>query len=69
MTRAVKLPEPVVQRAEGLVEERDFATIGEAIRYMCQQGGFEVYCAWTGSTGIAESDGVGRYIYKPSLCR
>jgi len=42
MTRAVKLPEPVVQRAEELVEERDFATIGEAIRYMCQQGGFEV---------------------------
>ena len=41
-TEHVRVPEPVKQEAERLVEDRKFATIGEAVRHMCREGGFDV---------------------------
>jgi hypothetical protein len=42
MTEAVKLPEPVYERAQEVQDEKDFATLGEAIRHMCQEGDYDV---------------------------
>ena len=38
----VRVPESVYNTAKELKEERGFATIGEAIRHMCQEGGYDV---------------------------
>lgn len=37
-----RLPGPVVEKAKQLKEEKEFASLGEAIRHMCQEGGFDV---------------------------
>jgi len=37
-----RIPDTVVEKARELREERDFASIGEAIRYMCREDGFDV---------------------------
>lgn len=36
------VPDPVANKAKELVEQRDFSTIGEAIRHMCREGGYDV---------------------------
>jgi len=36
------IPDTVVQRAKELKEERDFRSVGEAIRYMCREGEYDV---------------------------
>lgn len=42
MTQQVRVPDTVYEKAEQLKEERDYPTIGEAIRYMCREGEFDV---------------------------
>jgi hypothetical protein len=42
MTTQQRIPDTVADRASDLVDEQDFATIGEAIRHMCQEGGYDV---------------------------
>jgi len=39
---AVRVPRPVYDEAVRLVEERGYATLGAAIRFMCREGGFDV---------------------------
>jgi Arc/MetJ-type ribon-helix-helix transcriptional regulator len=38
----VRIPDRIVEQAEKLKEQRDFASRGEAIRHMCQEGGYDV---------------------------
>lgn len=42
MGKIQRIPETVVEEAEQVKEDRDFSSIGEAIRYMCREGGFDV---------------------------
>jgi len=42
MSDQLRVPDTVSERARTLVDERDFASIGEAIRHMCQEGGYDV---------------------------
>jgi len=42
MTKSVKVPEPVHQRAQEVKDEHDYATLGEAIRHMCRRGDSDV---------------------------
>jgi Arc/MetJ-type ribon-helix-helix transcriptional regulator len=37
-----RLPEPVAEQAKELKKERDFSSVGEAVRYMCREGGYDV---------------------------
>lgn len=37
-----RIPDTVAHRAREVRDERDFASIGEAIRHMCQEGGYDV---------------------------
>lgn len=41
MSEQVKIPDPVYEKAQELVEERD-TSIKEAIRIMCREGGYDV---------------------------
>lgn len=38
----VRVPDPVYNRAEEIKEERDLPSIGEALRYMSREGGYDV---------------------------
>jgi hypothetical protein len=42
MSVHTRVPEPVYNRAAELKKEHDYTSIGEAIRHMCQKGGFDV---------------------------
>jgi hypothetical protein len=42
MSQSVRIPDPVHEKAEELKKEHDFATLGEAIRQMCREGGYDV---------------------------
>lgn len=42
MSQQVRIPDTIYEKAEELKEERDFPSIGEAIRYMCREGGYDV---------------------------
>jgi hypothetical protein len=37
-----RIPDPVLKRAEDVKEEYDYPSVGEAIRHMCQEGGYDV---------------------------
>ena len=37
-----RIPDPVAEQAKQLRDERDFTSVGEAIRYMAREGGFDV---------------------------
>lgn len=39
---SVRLPTTVYERAGEVKNEYDFASIGEAVRHMCREGGFDV---------------------------
>jgi len=39
---SVRLPQTVYDRAEGIQDEYGFASKGEAVRYMCREGDFDV---------------------------
>lgn len=41
-TEQMRVPETVKKKAGELQEEKGFATLGEAVRYMCREGGFDV---------------------------
>jgi hypothetical protein len=41
-TKHIRVPKRVYEKATTLQDERDFATIGEAIRHMAQEGGYDV---------------------------
>jgi hypothetical protein len=42
MTNGVRVPEPVYEKAEEVKEIHDYASLGEAIRHMCREGGYDV---------------------------
>jgi len=42
MVKHVRVPQTVYEEAERLREEEDYATLGEAIRSMCKDGGYDV---------------------------
>ena len=42
MSTAVKVPDPVHDKAEEIKEMHDYATLGEAVRHMCREGGYDV---------------------------
>lgn len=42
MVRMIRVPDPVAEQAEELAEKRDFQTIGEAVRAMVNEAGYEV---------------------------
>jgi hypothetical protein len=42
VTETVRIPDTVYEAAGELKEEQDFATLGEAIRHMCNEGGYDV---------------------------
>lgn len=42
MTQGVKVPDPVYEQANGIKEMHDYASLGEAIRHMCREGGYDV---------------------------
>jgi len=37
-----RIPDPVAQKARELRDEMDFGSIGEALRYMAREGGYDV---------------------------
>jgi len=38
----VRVPNPVYNEAKRVKDEQDYATLGEAIRHMCSEGGYNV---------------------------
>lgn len=42
MSQHVRVPNSVYNEAIHVKEERDFPTIGEAIRHMCQEADYDV---------------------------
>jgi len=42
MGKQTRVPDPVYDRAKEVRDERDFQSIGEAIRYMCREGDYDV---------------------------
>jgi len=42
MAHRPHIPDPVYEKADELCDERDFTSIGEAIRFMAQEGDFDV---------------------------
>jgi hypothetical protein len=42
MSEQHRIPDTVAKQARDLRDERDFPSIGEAIRHMCQEGGYNV---------------------------
>lgn len=41
-TEHARVPTPVLERARDVKDEYSYPTIGEAIRHMCQEGGYDV---------------------------
>lgn len=41
-TTHARVPDRVHEKAGEVQSEYDYATIGEAIRHMCQEGGYDV---------------------------
>ena len=41
-TTHVRIPDPVYSRAQEVKDEHEFSSIGEAIRYMVREGGYDV---------------------------
>jgi len=41
-TEHARVPTTVLERARQVKDEYDYPTIGEAIRHMCQNGGYDV---------------------------
>lgn len=41
-TEQARVPVPVMDKAREIQEEYDYPTIGEAIRHMCQEAGYDV---------------------------
>jgi len=41
-TTHARIPDPVYREAEQVKDEREFSSIGEAIRYMVREGGYDV---------------------------
>jgi antitoxin component of RelBE/YafQ-DinJ toxin-antitoxin module len=41
-TEHARVPVEVKRRAEDVKDEYGFPTLGEAIRHMCQEGGYDV---------------------------
>lgn len=42
MPQAVRVPEPVYREAKELRDDRDFSSLGDAVRAMCREGGYDV---------------------------
>jgi len=42
MSQAVKIPDTVYETAEEVQEIHDYATLGEAVRHICQESGYDV---------------------------
>jgi hypothetical protein len=42
MSKQARIPDTVHEKAAKVMDRHDFATYGEAIRYMCREGGFDV---------------------------
>ena len=42
MAKRPRLPESVIKTAEQVKDEYDYPSLGEAIRHMCQEGGYDV---------------------------
>ena len=42
MSKHVRIPTTVYETAKQVQAERDYPTLGEAIRHMCQEGGYDV---------------------------
>lgn len=42
MSTSVRVPDPVHETAVEIKELHDYASIGEAIRHMCREGGYDV---------------------------
>jgi len=42
MSEHVRIPATVYEEAQKVKDERDFPSIGEAIRHMAQEGGYDV---------------------------
>lgn len=42
MSEHMRVPDTVYQEAVRLQDERGFASLGEAVRHMCQEGGYDV---------------------------
>lgn len=41
-TTHVRVPQPVYEQAVHVKQDHDFPSIGEAIRHMCREGGYDV---------------------------
>jgi len=41
-TTHVRVPDPVYDEAEQIKDDRDLPSIGEALRYMAREGGYDV---------------------------
>lgn len=42
MSEQVIVPNTVYNTAKDVKDDRDFSSLGEAIRHMCQEGGYDV---------------------------
>ena len=42
MTQSVRIPDPVHEKAEEIKDIHDYASLGEAIRHMCREGGYDL---------------------------
>lgn len=42
MSEAVRVPDPVHEKAKEIKDMHDYSTLGEAIRHMCREGGYDV---------------------------
>lgn len=42
MTKPMKVPDPVHEKATEIKELHDYASLGEAVRHMCREGGYDV---------------------------
>lgn len=41
-TTHARIPDPVYEEAESIKDKKEFSSIGEAIRYMVREGGYDV---------------------------
>lgn len=42
MTQGVRIPDTIYEKAHEIKDLHDYATLGEAIRHMCREGGYDV---------------------------
>lgn len=42
MSQSVKIPDPLYETAVQVKEDKDFGSIGDALRYMVREGGWDV---------------------------